>query len=56
MYIPHLFDPILMMPSLPSNADLSGSMYIERNNNAIIKAKGERNDTMLLAKHYRDIV
>ena len=56
--VPHLFDPILMMPteeSLPSNADFSDSMYIERNNNAIIKARGERNEALLLAKHYRDI-
>ena len=53
-----MFDPILMMPteeSLPSNAYLSDSMHIERNNNAIIKARGERNDTLLLAKHYQDI-
>ena len=56
--LPHLFDPILRMPtdeSLPSNADLSDSMYIERNNNAIVKARGERNNILLLAKHYRDI-
>ena len=56
--VPHLFDPILMIPteeSLLSNADLSDSMYIERNNNAIIKARRERNDALLLAKHYRDV-
>ena len=56
--VPHLFDPILMIPteeSLPSNVDLSDSMYIERNSNAIIKARRERNDALLLAKHYRDV-
>ena len=48
----------LMIPteeSLLSNADLSDSMYSERNNNAIIKARHERNDALLLAKHYRDV-